>query len=59
MELIRGIVTGAHYSRPEMTPEQRRLWDEQSRLKEQVQRLDRIDAGIPYATPRRRATDRR
>lgn len=56
MELIRGITAGAHHARPAMTVEQRRLWEEQSRLKEYLQRLDRIDAGIPYP-PRRRASD--
>ena len=67
MELIRGIVSGEHHERPSMTPEQRRLWDEQSRLKEMVQRLDRVDATIGaqaaryhqvYPHPHRRAGER-
>ena len=64
MDLLRGMVNGADHSRPAMTPEQRRLWEEQSRIKEMLVRLDRIDATLPraryhqvYPHPHRRAGD--
>lgn len=48
MEAIRAFIGGSSRAVPTMNAEQRRVWYEQQTLADQLARLRRVDAQIPF-----------